>query len=456
MPLEEQTQADDIEILIVEDSPTQAEKLRYLTEGQGYRVRVAGNGRIALELLAQRRADLVLSDIVMPEMDGYALCRAIKAHPALRRIPVILLTTLADPKDIVQGLDCGADNFIRKPYDEDLLVRRVQHMLANRELRQKVDDGSGVEIFIGGQRHFISSERQQILDLLISTYEQAVRVNEELKLREQQIGELNSLLAQHAIELETANRELAGKNAELEQAGQAKLRFFAHMSHELRTPLNAVIGFSEILKEGLTGELNPEQQEYVGEIMRSGQHLLALINDTLDLARLEAHKMDLQPEMVDVRDLLQSCLPVVRDSAAMRHITLGLSIEDDVGNAWLDARKVRQIVFNLLSNAVKFTLDNGSVTLAASVTQTPPETAMLNISVQDTGIGIADEHISRLFRSFERVEDSATKGLEGTGLGLALVKQLAELHGGHVAVVSTVGTGSRFTVCLPYHSEPQR
>ena len=447
MHLDQQLRPHETEILIAEDSPTQAEKLRYLVEQAGYRTRMTNNGRAALESLQAQPAQLVLSDIVMPEMDGYTLCRAIKADPALEHIPVILLTTLADPKDIIEGLDCGADNFIRKPYEAEHLLTRVQHVLVNQALRKlRKSGGAGIEIFLAGQRYFINSERQQILDLLISTFEQAVRVNEELKVREQQISDLNAQLAGHAYELEELNFKLAGKNKELENASEAKLRFFAHMSHELRTPLNAVIGFSDLLCNGAAGALNGEQQTYIREILNSGNHLLSLINDTLDLAKIEARKMELRPSEIDVRELLQNSLPMVREQAAARNIQLQLTIADDVRTAWLDGRKILQIALNLLSNAVKFTPEGGSVSVSGDIVARD-NALWLHIAVRDTGIGIAPEDIPKLFRSFEQVTTQHQS--KGTGLGLALVKQLTELHGGTVAVDSEVNRGSCFHVYLP-------
>jgi two-component system, sensor histidine kinase and response regulator len=438
----------NVDILIVEDSPTQAERLRHLVEQAGYNARIARNGALALSSVKERPVHLVLSDIVMPEMDGYELCRAIKRDPALSHIPVILLTTLSDPKDIVSGLDSGADNFIRKPYEEQHLLARIQHVLVNRALRQQQNSSVGIEIFLGGQRHFINAERQQILDLLISTFEQAVRVNEELKARDQQISELNVQLERQADELKTANGDLAATNQELKDASQAKLRFFAHMSHELRTPLNAVIGFSELLKEGLAGDLNVEQKNYVGSIFESGNYLLSLINDTLDLAKIEAQKMEWQPSLIDIHELLQNCLPMVQEQAVARRIDLRLTIAPTVKSAWVDERQVKQIIINLLSNSVKFTPAGGSIELAAKVVQKNGRD-LLEISVQDTGVGIAEEDIPKLFRSFEQVGSNSKQHIQGTGLGLALVKQLTQLHGGYVTVNSIINRGSCFRVYLP-------
>jgi PAS domain S-box-containing protein len=189
-----QTTNGKVEILIAEDSPTQAAQLAHLLEQHGYLVTVAANGREALALLARRKPSLVISDIVMPELDGYGLCKAIKADKNMKGIPVMLVTTLSDAQDVIRGLECGADNFLRKPYDERYLLARIDYLLMNLELRKNQNMQMGVEISLGGQRHFISSERQQILDLLISTYEQAVEISSELKQRERELTHSNEVL----------------------------------------------------------------------------------------------------------------------------------------------------------------------------------------------------------------------------------------------------------------------
>ena len=184
-----------IEILIAEDSPTQAAQLAHVLEQHGYAVTIAANGREALALLDRHRPALIISDVVMPEMDGYALCKAIKAAEHWKHLPVMLVTTLSDPLDVIRGLECGADNFIRKPYDAKYLLSRVEYLLMNIELRKNQKMQMGIEINLGGHRHFITSERQQILDLLISTYEQAVDINNELRLREKELAHSNQMLS---------------------------------------------------------------------------------------------------------------------------------------------------------------------------------------------------------------------------------------------------------------------
>ncbi len=185
---------NSVRILIAEDSRTQAEQLRFLLEQYGYQVIVTADGKQALQAAIEQKPTLVISDIVMPEMDGYELCKAIKSNEKLKDIPVILVTSLADPQDVIRGLECGADNFIRKPYDGDYLVSRINYLLMNLELRKGQRMQLGVEIDLNGHKHFITAERQQILDLLISTYEQAVHINTELKLREKELAHSNQVL----------------------------------------------------------------------------------------------------------------------------------------------------------------------------------------------------------------------------------------------------------------------
>jgi PAS domain S-box-containing protein len=276
--------------------------------------------------------------------------------------------------------------------------------------------------------------------------------------------------ARDVTELKRIERALQQKNAELEDASRMKSEFLANMSHELRTPLNAIIGFSEILRDGLVGEMTDKQRNFTGDILRSGQHLLSLINDILDLSKVEAGKMLLDLDPVEVSSLFVNSLTIVREKAATRHIRLALEAEDGLGSMMVDARKVKQIVYNLLSNAVKFTPDSGQVTLrAAKVPRarvgrrdeqgtgsgrafTPSENTFaefLEISVTDSGIGIAAEDLEHLFKPFSQIDSGLARRFDGTGLGLAMVKLLADLHGGSVAVESEVGVGSRFTVWLP-------
>ena len=276
--------------------------------------------------------------------------------------------------------------------------------------------------------------------------------------------------ARKAVEEERKKLELAlrQKNAELEAASRMKSEFLANMSHELRTPLNAIIGFSEVLADGLIGDLTDKQRGFIGDIFSSGKHLLSLINDILDLSKVEAGKMLLDIDPVVVTSLFANSLSIVREKAASRRINLTMDAGTDLGIVRADGRKVKQIVYNLLSNAVKFTGERGTVTLRAArvpraavgmLSGSRPGRAFpladsdfrefLEITVTDTGMGIAPDAIDSLFKPFSQIDSGLARKFEGTGLGLAMVKLLADLHGGAVAVESAVGKGSCFSVWLP-------
>nr|WP_315253566.1 response regulator [uncultured Duganella sp.] len=442
-------QPDEVEILIVEDSPTQAERLRRLIQSMRYNARVAPNGRLALEAIRERKPHLVLSDIVMPEMDGYTLCRAIKADPELRDVPVILVTSLMDPKDIIRGIECGADNFIRKPYAEDYLLNRIGHMLMNQKLRKNQNMEIGIALYLGEQKHFINADRQQILDLLISTYEQAVQVNSELQARERQVIELNMRLAHHAGELETINREIALKNLELAEASRMKSAFIANMSHELRTPLNAIIGFTGALLMKLPGPLTPEQDKQLNTIRTSARHLLSLINDILDVAKIEAGKVTLELESVQCQDVVRDVVDTLRPLAVQKNLKLEIELADPAIVLETDRRALTQILLNLGNNAIKFT-ETGTVRV--TLAEKPGENGarkVIEFSVADSGAGIREEDQAKLFQAFSQLDSTSTRHAEGAGLGLYLCQNLANLIGGTLFFKSDFGHGSTFTLALP-------
>jgi signal transduction histidine kinase/putative methionine-R-sulfoxide reductase with GAF domain len=248
-------------------------------------------------------------------------------------------------------------------------------------------------------------------------------------------------------------REIEEKSAQLEAANRHKSEFLANMSHELRTPLNAIIGFSEVLTEQMFGELNDKQMEYLRDIHSSGQHLLTLINDVLDLSKIEAGKMELELSCFDLGLLLEHSSTLVRERAQRHGLALTLDVGEGLGEWVADARKLKQAVINLLSNAVKFTPAGGSVTLRARHLNGYSGRAgdWAEVSVIDTGIGIKPEDQALVFEEFRQASGDVLRKSEGTGLGLALVKRFVELHGGQIALRSAPGAGSTFTMTLPQH-----
>ena len=238
---------------------------------------------------------------------------------------------------------------------------------------------------------------------------------------------------------------LQEKNVELERANEAKDRFLASMSHELRTPLNGIIGFAEFLSDGKPGPLNDKQKEYLGDILNSGRHLLHLINDMLDLVKIQAGRVDLALERFSIRDAIREVCTGVHPLAVSKAIELTVNIDDGIGFVTLDEQRFKQILYNLLSNALKFTDEGGHV----SMDVTPAGKDRFHMVVSDDGIGIRAEDISRLFTEFEQLETGTARRFGGTGLGLALTRKLVELHGGAIDVESEFGKGSRFGVILP-------
>jgi len=231
----------------------------------------------------------------------------------------------------------------------------------------------------------------------------------------------------------------------VQEANRLKSEFVANMSHELRTPLNGIIGFSEFLIDEKPGPLNPKQREYLHDILGSGRHLLKLINDVLDLSKIEAGKMVLNPESFSVSEAMGEALTVIDAMAQKKGIDIRTAIDPELGEVTLDRARFKQVLYNLLSNAVKFTDDGGEVRIRAA--RSGPD--RFQVEVADTGIGIRPEDFGRLFAAFEQLDSGAARRFQGTGLGLALTKRIVELQRGTIAVDSEVGRGSTFTVELP-------
>ena len=261
----------------------------------------------------------------------------------------------------------------------------------------------------------------------------------------QVIDLLKTFATQSALAIHNAHlfRELADKSRRLELASQHKSEFLANMSHELRTPLNAIIGFSELLSERLYGDLNEKQEEYLKDIHASGQHLLSLINDILDLSKIEAGRMELELTDFHLPTALDNALTLVRERAGRRGIALHMTTAEGLEYVRADERKIKQVVLNLLSNAIKFTPERGQIEVRAKHVN-----GSVEVSVSDTGVGIAPGDQEAIFEEFRQV-GTADKKVEGTGLGLALSRKFIELHGGRIWVESQVGVGSTFTFTIP-------
>jgi PAS domain S-box-containing protein len=268
-----------------------------------------------------------------------------------------------------------------------------------------------------------------------------IRDVSERKLAEEQ---LRAVQAAYTQELAMKNRELEARNREVEKADQLKSEFLSGMSHELRTPLHTIIGFAELLQEELQGPLNEKQQRFLEHIHRDSQHLLALINDVLDLSKIEAGRLELHPEIFVLHDALEDTASSIRPRANAKAIGLEIAAPDGL-EIYADRLRFKQILYNLLSNAVKFTPEHGRVSVEVRTTA-----AFVEISVADTGVGIAPEQQQSVFDKFYQVGQRQAGGQDGTGLGLAITRRLVEEHGGSICLDSRLGQGSRFTFTIPY------
>ena len=387
-----------VSVLIVDDDPIKITAITSALEGMDIEIVTVHSGKEALRKLLVKDFAMVLLDVNMPIMDGFETASFIRSRPRSEHLPILFITAdrLADDERL-KGYEIGAVDYIFSPVLPQILRAKVAVFADLHRLR-----------------------------------EQSYRSSEELLIK---------------------NEKIARQNTILEEGSRMKSEFLANMSHELRTPLNAIIGFSELLKDGVTGKLSKVQQEHVSLIYNSGQHLLSLINDILDLSKIEAGKLILQPSVFNLYPLLENSLALFREKANKNRIQLILELESKFCTLYADERKIKQILYNLISNAVKFTNEGGRVGLSASLTQKTDRSGKaieaVLITIKDNGIGIDERDLTKLFQPFGQLDGSLTRHYEGTGLGLVMVKRLVELHGGEVSVSSGVNKGSCFSFWLP-------
>ncbi|MDB5324177.1 MAG: hybrid sensor histidine kinase/response regulator [Phycisphaerales bacterium] len=409
--------SQSVQILIAEDSPTQALRLRHILEQHGYQVTAATNGREALQSAGLRKPTLVISDVVMPEMDGYQLCEQIKSDPRLKNVPVILVTTLSDPQDVIRGLECRADNFIIKPYDEQGLLSRIQSVLINSEVHEPDPSDAGVEIYFNGRRHVITSNRLQILNLLLSTYEAAIHRNQELTLTKD---------------------DLRGANASLEAANKELETFSYSVSHDLRAPLRSIDGFSQCLLDDCGSQLDDNGKELIGRVRNACRRMGQLIEDLLNLSRLGRGEMVRKD--VDLSAMVKLISSELQQGQPQHKVNVRIA-EGLIARG--DAQLLRVAMENLLGNAWKFTSKRPDAAIEFGVTQQNGDRAFF---VRDNGAGFDMAYAEKLFGAFQRLHSA--NDFPGTGIGLATVRRIIHRHGGRIWAQSAVEQGATFFFSL--------
>jgi two-component system, sensor histidine kinase len=404
---------DRVTILLVDDRPENLLALEAILEPLGQILVRAGTGPEALRQVLVRDFAVMLLDVQMPGMNGFEVAEIIKSRERSRTIPIIFLSAISkEDAYVFKGYSMGAVDYVFKPFNPDVLRSKVAVF---------------VDLFVK-QR-----ELQRQGDLLRGSQKRELELEHRTSLLEAE--------ARSAAKLSQMNEELHRRQIALEQAMGARNRFYASMSHELRTPINAVIGYSTIMLDNIYGPLNAKQKEGLQRTLKAARHLLELVNDVLDLSKIEAGKIELSLQPVMFPSLIEDLFVTVRPLADEYGSTLSLDTEGEHFNIVSDPRRVRQILLNLLSNAIKF---GEGKPIRVFCKQCEDKSA--EIAVIDQGVGIAQDDIARIFEEFVQVSESKQPG---TGLGLPISRRLAQLLDGSLTVRSVPGEGSAFRLTLP-------
>jgi signal transduction histidine kinase len=405
--------ADRVNILLVDDRPENLLALEAILEPLGQELVRANSGPEALRQVLANEFAVMLLDVQMPGMNGFEVAEIIKSRERSRTIPIIFLSAISkEDAYVFKGYSMGAVDYVFKPFNPDVLRSKVAVF---------------VDLFVK------QGELQRQGELLRDSQKRELELEHRTSLLEAE--------ARSAAKLSQMNEELHRRQVALEQAMGARNRFYASMSHELRTPINAVIGYSTIMLDNIYGPLNVKQKEGLQRTLKAARHLLELVNDVLDLSKIEAGKIELSLQPVMFPSLIEDLFVTVRPLADEYGSTLSLDLQGENFNIVSDPRRVRQILLNLLSNAIKF---GEGKPIQVSCKQLEDKSA--EIEVVDKGVGIAPEDIARIFEEFVQVSESKQPG---TGLGLPISRRLAQLLDGSLTVCSKPGEGSAFRLTLP-------
>ena len=410
-------------ILIVEDSMVQAELLRRMLVQHGYRVTVAKDGAEGLAAARKEPPEVIVSDITMPVMDGFEMCQAIRQDAELSDTPVILLTMLTDTKDVIHGLNAGADYYVTKPFNEQYLLSRIDTAL--KDPPRHGDEMFEMELDIEGVKYPVRAGRQQIMNLFISIYENAAMKNSELISAQERLSQLNESLEEQSRALEEANKDLEG--------------FAYSVSHDLRTPLRAIDGFSLQVLKHCEKKLDDEGKHYLNLVRDNTVKMSQLIDDILAFSR--TGRTGISMAEVDMEGLAREVYAELMASAAGRDLAVEIS---PLPPARGDHALLRQVWVNLLANAIKFTGHTPSATVQVGSYAEGKENVYF---VKDNGAGFDMQYAEKLFGVFQRLHGN--EEFDGTGIGLAIVKRIVTRHGGRVWAEGKVNKGATIYFALP-------
>lgn len=408
-------------IVVAEDSRTQAVRLKQVLVASGFEVELAGDGEIALAACLANPPAAVLTDVLMPKLDGFELCRRLTAEPRTAHVPVVVLTSLGDTTDVVRALEAGAANFVAKPYEDAELVARVERTIARGK-------SPSFPLTVADQVLETAPRPERMLDVLASALEDARRRTEEVERARSEVAKA-----------EAENRRLY---EDAVRANKSKDEFLAVMSHEVRTPLNAITGWAALLLEG---RLDPERsQKALETIARNARAQARLIDDILDVSRIVAGKITVEQRTVDLSKLVATTVASFEPAAAARKIALETRIIERI-NVSGDPDRLAQIFSNLVTNALKFSKEGARIRIELTRVA-----EMVELAVHDEGEGIDPAFLPYVFDRFRQADTSSTRKHGGLGLGLSIVRHLVELHGGSIRAESNgLGRGAIFRVLLP-------
>jgi len=409
-----------VHILVVEDSPTQAMILSKQLQEKGVQTKVVKNGKEALSSLEAHLPTLIISDIMMPEINGFDLCKKIRAAPKTKALPIILYTALYDPHDVLNAIACGANYFLTKPSRPELILSFIEDFLCSKSQTEEIHN---INFSFAGETCSVSADLNKVATLLLSTYGNAMEKNKALEL---------------------AQRELKEKNIQLKLFNDQKNTFLGMAAHDLRNPLAVIKGFCELLEEDLTGKVEQDQLEMIQTMHHSTRHMLQIVNELLDVSAIESGKLKLDFTETNLKELFEKNITLNRNLAEKKEIKIQLEVDGQIPLITCDGKKIEQVLTNFITNAIKYSHPKTTITVNLSV-----QNDFFQFSVSDQGQGIPKKEQDKLFKTFSKTTVRTTAGETSTGLGLAIIKKIIAAHDGEISFESEEGKGSTFFAKIP-------